>query len=345
MMINVVVLGYGFAGRDFHCYLISLAEGLNLYGVISSQPEKRQAAEKRWGVKTWATLEEALTDDNVQLVVLATPHDVHCEQALRVMEAGRHCVTDKVMCLNAEQAAKMLEASRRHGVLLSVFHNRRWDWDYLTLRKVIEEGLIGKPYYFESSIVGYGRPRGWRAEARRSGGLLYDWGAHLLDQALLLNSTKVVWVFCDIIGGYWDIDIGNHATWLIKFEDDTLFKIELSNLSRAERPRWHVLGDRGAFVKWGRDPQEPFMIRGNIDAATEPPEHYARVKTDFGGMEGEIVIPSVKGSWKSYYQNISDVLNKGAELIVKPEQTVRMMRIYDATMQSASRHEVVRVSE
>jgi len=87
------------------------------------------------------------------------------------------------------------------------------------------------------------------------------------------------------------------------------------------------------------------MIRGNIDAATEPPEHYARVKTDFGGMEGEIVIPSVKGSWKSYYQNISDVLNKGAELIVKPEQTVRMMRIYDATMQSASRHEVVRVSE
>ncbi|NCO33338.1 MAG: hypothetical protein AUJ92_17270 [Armatimonadetes bacterium CG2_30_59_28] len=177
-MVNVVVLGYGFSGRNFHCYLVSLAEGLNLYGVVSSQAEKRAAAGAKWTVKTWATLDEALADDQVQLVVLATPHDVHCEQAVTVMDAGRHCVTDKVMCMDAREAEQMLEASRRNNTMLSVFHNRRWDWDYLTLRKVIDEGLIGKPFHFESSIVGYGKPGGWRAEKARGGGLLYDWGAH-----------------------------------------------------------------------------------------------------------------------------------------------------------------------
>jgi len=205
--------------------------------------------------------------------------------------------------------------------------------------------LIGKPFHFESSIVGYGKPGGWRAEKARGGGLLYDWGAHLIDQALLLNDGKVKWVFCDILGGHWGVDIGNHAHWLIKFEDDTLFNIEVSNVSRADRPRWRALGDRGSFVKGGRDPQEPFMIKGDIDAATEPEAHYARVRTDFDGMVSELAIPSLKGSWKSYYQNISEVLNGGAELIVKPEQIVRMMRVYDATMKSVARQQVVRMTE
>lgn len=343
-MINVVVVGYGFAGRGFHCYLVRQAQGLNLYGVVSGVPEKRKAAEDEWGVKSFPSLDAALQDDNVQLVVLATPHDVHCEQAVKVMNAGRHCITDKVMCMNAGEAETMLEASKRNDVLLSVFHNRRWDWDYLTLRKVIDEGLIGKPLSFESCIVGYGKPRGWRAEKARCGGLLYDWGAHLLDQALLLVPSKVRWVFCDIIEGYWDVDIGNHGRWMIKFEDDTLFQIEVSNMSRADRPRWRVLGDRGSFVKWGRDPQEPAMLKGDIDAASEPEDRCARVKTDFG-MASEVIIPSVRGSWKSYFQNISDVLNNGAELIVKPSQALRSMLVYDATMQSVERQEVVRMQE
>ena len=274
--------------------------------------------------------------------MLATPHDTHAELAIQAMDGGKHVVTDKIMCMNAREADAMMGASRRNDVLLSVFHNRRWDWDFLTVQKVIEDGLLGTPYLFQVAIMRYRAPRGWRGVKRQSGGILYDWPAHMVDQALQLVRSPVKTVFCDIHdGGHWNTDIGNYANLLMKFENGVRYQIEIGNLAQAEKPRWYVLGDLGGLVKYGLDPQEGPMAAGDIDAAQEDPKNYARVWTGEG--EQERIVESVRGSWKSYYQNISNVLNNGAELNVKPEEVKRAMLIFDAAIYSAKTGDTVRL--
>lgn len=334
-MINVGIVGYGFAGRRFHAYLVGLAEGLRLYAVATRDSRRQQQARDEYGCKVVDTLDDLLADDTVQLIILATPHATHRDLAIRAMNAGRHVVTDKVMCMNVTEADAMIAARDRNGVLLSVFHNRRWDWDYQTVRRVIAEGLLGKPYLFEQGVTNYRRPGGWRAEAAQSGGILYDWGAHLVDQALQLVPAPVVDVWCSITYGGWGVDIGNYAKLILRFADGTMAEINTGNLVRKSKPRWYVAGDRGTLVKEGLDPQEPAMLAGNIDAAEENPFHRARVYTEFGGMASEVVVDTVRSSWRAYYQNIADVLNKDAELAVTAESVRRDIAVFDAAMESA----------
>jgi scyllo-inositol 2-dehydrogenase (NADP+) len=333
-VINVGIVGYGFAGRRFHAYLVSLADGLHLYAVATRDGRRQQQAREEHHCKVVSTIDELLADDNVQLVVLATPHATHRDLAIQAMNAGRHVVTDKVMCLDVAEADDMIAARDRNGVMLSVFHNRRWDWDYQTVRQVIEQGLLGTPYLFEQAVTNYRRPGGWRAEAAQSGGILYDWGAHLVDQTLQLVTVPVVDVWCSIKYGGWGVDIGNYAKLVLRFADGTAAEINTGNLVRKSKPRWYVAGDRGTLVKEGLDPQEPAMLAGNIDAAQESPANRARVYTEFGGLPSEIVVDTARASWRSYYRNIADVLNNGAELAVTAESVRRDIAVFDAAMES-----------
>ena len=333
--VNAAVVGYGYAGRCFHSYLIDRTEGLNLYAVASRDPERRARAQAEYRVRTYPTLDELLQDSGVDLVVLATPHDVHARLAIQAMDAGKHVVVDKVMCMNAREADEMIRDRDRNNVVLSVFHNRRWDGDYLTVRKVLSEGLIGMPFLFEVGIVRYSRPGGWRSERARAGGLLFDWGAHLVDQALQLVDSEVDTVFCDAQHRRWCVDIESHVKLLIRFRNGVLYVVEISNLARADKPRWYVLGELGALVKTGLDPQEAAMVAGDIDAAVEDPAHYARVTTEIRGMPCEMRIPTLRGDWKVYYRNLADVLLRGADLAVKPEEIRRDMLVIDAAMRSA----------
>lgn len=340
-MINVAVVGYGYAGRCFHCYLISLAEGLNLYAVSTRDVDRQKAALKEYGVKVCPAIEDLLEDDSVGLVVIATPHDTHAKLCIRAMQAGKHVVTDKVMCMNVAESNAMIAASKRNKVMLSVFQNRRWDWDFSTVKKLLANRMIGEPYYFETSVMRFGQPTGWRAETARGGGILYDWGAHLIDQMLQLVPVKVDRVFCEVQYRGWGNEIGSYAKLLVHFRNEVLFQIEIGNLAAGPKPRWYVLGEVGALVKFGMDPQEGAMAKGNIDAAEENPEDRARIYTKGEGASRGTTIDSVRTSWKAYYQNISDVLNKGAELAVKPEEVKRVIQVLDAAVLSAETGKVV----
>jgi scyllo-inositol 2-dehydrogenase (NADP+) len=335
--INAAVIGYGFAGKSFHSYLIGLADGLNLYAVSTRNPERRAAAAREHNVKTYATIDELIKDDNVDLVVIATPHHIHAEMAIKAMNAGKNVIVDKAMCMNTAEADAMIEASKKNNVMLSIFQNRRWDGGYLTVKKVIEDGLLGDVFLIQVAILGYGKPRTWRGVKSQVGGQIYDWGAHLVDQALRLVLSKVDTVFCDTHHRKWDIDIESHLNCIIRFQNGMSYGIELSNISRLKKPRWFVLGDSGSLVKNGLDPQERAMINGNIDAAKEPPENRAKVITEINGEVKEMILDTIPGNWKAYYQNISDVLNKGAELAVKPEEVRENMRLIDAIMESAEK--------
>jgi scyllo-inositol 2-dehydrogenase (NADP+) len=290
-------------------------------------------------------VDELLQDDHVDLVVLATPHHTHRDLAVRAMNARKHVVVDKIMCMNALEASDMIKARDRNGVVLSVFHNRRWDWDYLTVRKAITEGLIGEPYLFEAGILSYRSPRGWRAKQEQSGGILYDWPAHFVDQALQLVPAPVHSVFCEILSrDRWDTDIGNYAKLLIRFANGVLYQIEIGNLAAIGKPRWYILGTLGALVKHGLDPQEAALRAGDIDTAREDPAERARIVSFQDGALHDRILDSVRGSWLSYYENVAAVLNEGAELAVTPEQIYRVMLVYDAAIESAQSGHVVPLS-
>lgn len=334
-MIAVGLAGYGFAGRGFHAYLIGRVPDLRLAAVASRAPERRRQAEQDYGVATYATLDELLDRGGVDLVVLATPHATHAPLACQAMAAGKHVVVDKVMCLDGAEADAMIAASRRNGVLLSVFHNRRWDWDFLTVKKVLDEDYLGAPSLIESAVLNYRQPRAWRADPGASGGVLYDWGAHLIDHALQLIPSPIDSVSCDIQYRGWGAQIGSYARLLLRFAGGVLYGIEVGNLARVDKPRWLVLGERGSLVKYGLDPQERAMLGGNIEAAVEDPAHRARLRTDLGGLASELVVESVRGDWTEYYRNVADALAGRAELLVTPEQVRRAMAVFDAAMLSA----------
>ena len=294
--INAAVVGYGYAGRNFHSYLIGLAEGLNLYAVSTRDPGRRAAAEREYSVKTYPNIDELLKDDNVDLVVIATPHDTHAEMATKSMDAGKHVVVDKAMCMNTAEADAMIEGSKKNNVMLSIFQNRRWDDDYLTVKKVIEDGLLGDVFLIQVTALGYWKPRNWRRVKKQVGGQIFDWGAHMIDQALRLVPSKVDTVFCDMKHRRCDVDVESYLYCIIRFQNGLSYNIELSDMCRLKKPKWFVLGDRGTLAKTGIDPQESAMNRGEIEAAKEDPKNRARLKTEINGEVKEMVIDTIPGN-------------------------------------------------
>jgi scyllo-inositol 2-dehydrogenase (NADP+) len=341
--IGVGVLGYGYAGRRFHAYLVSLEPRLRLQAVASRDAGRREQATSDYpGVKSYETLDQMLQDPSVQVVIVATPHNVHAQQCIRIMDAGRHCVTDKVMCLTTAEADAMIAARDRNRVLFSVFHNRRWDGDYLTVRQALAEGLLGRPWLFEVGSWGFGTPRGWRAQPEEVGTLLHDWGAHFVDQALQLVPASVTSVYAQTQHVRADVPVESYIGAEVRFANDVIYRLEVSRAARMGKPHWYIVGDRGALVKEGVDPQEAAMVAEKIDTAREDPANYARVKTEVNGIVAEMRLQTVPGRWRSYYENIADALEDRSKLAVKAEEVRRVVAVLEAAAESARSSEVVR---
>ncbi len=342
-MIRTVVVGHGLAGRAFHCPLVRRQPGLALHGVVARDPKVREEAVAMWGgIRGYAELGEALEDPDVQLVVIATPHDSHAELTVRALEAGRDCVVDKVMALTIEEADRMIAARDQSGRMLSVFHNRRWDWDFATVRQVIESGQIGRPLLIESSVCRSATPRTWRGSAAAAGTILHDWGAHLVDQAFQLGLGPCRRLGAWLTPGPWEgVDSGGHGRIVLEF-DNVLFQVETSRICRIDRPRWWIVGDAGGFVKFGVDPQEDALRAGNIDAAKEPSAHEGILRRE--GAPGEVEetrVPTVHAHWDEFYRNIAEHLAGRAPLAVTAEQARDVVRLLEAAGRSSREHALI----
>jgi scyllo-inositol 2-dehydrogenase (NADP+) len=343
-LIRAVVVGHGLAGRAFHCPLIRRQPGLHLQGIVARDALIRSQALALWGpdVRHYSNLGDALADPDVELIVIATPHDTHAELAVQALDAGKHCVVDKVMALTTTDADRMIAARDRSGRMLSVFHNRRWDWDYLTVKDVLDKGEIGRPILFESSVCRYAPPRGWRGRSDTAGTILHDWGAHLVDQALQIGLGPCQRVTAWLTPAPWEnVDSGGHGRMVLEF-DDALFQVESSRICRIERPRWWIVGSEGGFIKYGIDPQEEALRAGDIDRAAESPQHQALVRR--AGTDGDAVEtprPTVRGHWDSYYWNIAEHLRGDTPLAVTAEQAREVVRLLEAAAVSADTHTMV----
>jgi len=341
---RVAIIGYGFAGRRFHAYLVSLAEGLGLRGIASRSEETRQRIREECGCVAYSSFEAVLEDPEVDLVVLATPSHLHAEPAVAAMEAGKHVVTDKPMAASLKEADAMIATSERTGSFLAVFQNRRWDGDFLTLRKLIGEGRLGRPRRIEMAWGAARPPKGWRATAQAAGGRLYDLGSHMIDQICLLFPQRIQSVYARLQYDNPDLDVETDAVVAIGFEDGATGLVEASSIACIPKPRIYATGLEGTFVKHGLDPQERYMIEGRIDEAVEPEGNYGRLNMS-GNPEDDVVVPTERGRWRTFYESVARTLTEDAPHPAPLDTVRRQMAVLDAAFRSARAGASVKAGE
>jgi scyllo-inositol 2-dehydrogenase (NADP+) len=334
---NAVVIGYGYAGRAFHSYLVGLEENLSLHGVCSRNAETRERIEQERGCTAYESFEQVLADADVDLVILASPNDVHASQAIAAMDAGKHVVTDKPMCLRLQDGDAMIAAAERNNVMLQVFQNRRWDGDFLTVRQLMDEGTLGEVRWLEMAWQVFRAPGGWRGQQSHGGGRFWDLGAHMLDQVLLLKPQAVTSVYSRMQYDYDQRDVESHALCVLGFADGATAVIDAGGMHALPKPRFRLLGRDGAFVKFGLDPQEDAMRQGKIDAAVEPEDQYGT----YSDGEKQTSVPTLRGDWKQFYRNVAEVLADRAEPAVRFAEMRRVLAVFDAAFQSARNGQVV----
>lgn len=325
--LNVVAVGYGFAGRVIHAPLIAAVNGLRLYGIVSGQGE---LVRSRWPeARVYPELSAALADPVVDLVVLATPNAVHARQAHAALDAGKHVVVDKPFTVTVAEAEGVVAHAERVGRLVSVFHNRRWDSDFLTVRKLIAEGALGEVTYFESRFDRY-RPvvrDRWRERAGPGAGLWYDLGPHLVDQALQLFGEPLG-IIADIATQRAGAEVDDYFHVVLRYQRLRVV-LHASMLVAANDLRFAVHGTRGSYVKYGTDPQEAALRAGEAVGGDDwGVDRRPGVLTRVDG-ERRVVreVESERGDWRRYYEGVRDAVGGVGENPVSGGGVVRLLEL------------------
>src|SRR4051794_25651396 len=253
--LGIGIIGYGRIGAEHAGWLGAAGDSLRVVAADDVTPARRQLAASR-GLKTYSDMDAMLADPAVGAVLVSTPTAMHFDHATLALAAGKHVLVEKPVALELAQARVLAEDAARRGLVFSVFHNRRWDVDYLTVRDAVAAGVFGQVINVESrlgqwaSCVGPAareyRP-GWRNEGAFGGGGLYDWGSHFVDQLWrLLWPARPVRVFAQLRGNVWTTDCDDFARLLIDFDSGAAGLVEINTTTVRPLPRWHVDGTKGS---------------------------------------------------------------------------------------------------
>ena len=338
------------AGRVFHGPLLSSVEGLELAAVLERNTDK--AAERYPGITVYRALDDMLGDASIGLFVVATPNGTHYEIAKRILSAGRNVVVDKPIAMTSTEAADLTCLARERKALLAPFHNRRWDSDFLTVQKLIHEGALGRLVAFESRFDRW-RPallteRLWKERAG-SGGILLDLGTHLADQALVLFGLPQA-ISADVLREKDGLDVSDSITIRLRYpgecnsgQHDRGLTVTLgaNTLSLPAKPRYHLRGTRGGYLKFGVDPQEAAL---NKIVRIADPEWGQEASSEWGvlhvDIDGSLVsrpIPSAVGDYRLYYAGIRDALLGNAPAPVTGLDGWRVARLLEWAAESSER--------
>ena len=334
MTANVALLGYGLAGSTFHAPFIATTAGLRLSVVVTGDDERReQALREHTGVEVVGTADEVWERaPELDLAVIATPNESHLPLGLAALEAGLAVVVDKPLALNAEEGRALVDAAAERRLMVTALQNRRWDGDFLTVRKLLDARELGRVHRFESRFERW-RPEtgdGWRdrTPAAKGGGVLLDLGSHLVDQAVqLFGPVRELYAEVDARreGAVADDDV----FIALEHESGAYSHLWASVLAADPGPRFRVLGDRAAYVKHGLDVQEEQLRAGGSptdpDWGKEPRERWGRLVT--GDEQREV--PTEPGSYGSFYAGVAASLRDGAPPPVDPRDAVAVLEILD----------------
>jgi len=333
--IRVGVVGYGKMGSYHAREIPSQQRGFVIHSICDTSPGRLAAAKAELGCKTYSRLEEFLADKDLDLVVVATPSNAHVEPAIAALKAGKHVVVEKPMCTSYKDALRMAEAAKRARRVLVVYQNRRWDDYFLTTRKVVESGRLGRLYdirfitwtwsrLMQTFGVKEFRPQ-WRSEAKFGGGVLLDFGPHYLDQLLLLVDSKVADVYCNLAGRRWTADADDQFQVTVRFENGVIATVEVShNAIVPVDLRWVINGEKAGY-KFENGQGWILTRTAKGDLRTRP-------------------VKAVPTNWAMFYKNLYRHLTKGEPPAVPLEQSLRLMKLIDAARKSACTGRVVAVN-
>ncbi|MEE4403383.1 oxidoreductase [Enterobacter mori] len=330
--INIALIGYGFVGKTFHAPLIQSIEGLTL-AVVSSRDEEKVKRDLP-NVLVVATPEEAIQHPDVDLVVIASPNATHAPLAALALNAGKHVVVDKPFTLDMQEARELIALADEKQRLLSVFHNRRWDSDFLGIKQVIEEGRVGKVKLFESHIDRF-RPEvrvRWREQNVPGSGLWFDLGPHLIDQTLQLFGLpqSVQGNIATLRDG---AEINDWAHVVLNYPEHKVI-LHASMLVAGGTSRFTVHGDKASVVKARIDQQEAQLLAGVIPGSESWGEDSDdMVLFDAAGDATRLKTP--KGDQRQYYINVRDALTGTIGNPVHPVEALAVMAVLEAAVRSS----------
>jgi scyllo-inositol 2-dehydrogenase (NADP+) len=343
--IRTAVIGFGTSGAVFHAPFLAANPDYSLDVIVTGDPGRQADGRARYpDARIVSSVDEVLAlNQQLDLVIIGSPTGTHAGLAARALDAGLHVVVDKPLAVTAAEGRMLVARAASASLILTVFQNRRWDDDFLTLRRVLSEGSLGTVARFESRFEWW-KPEpaeSWktRATASEGGGLLYDLGTHLIDQALQLfgdvdDVSGAVTAEVDIRrpGGVADDDV----LVSLRHRSGVRSQLWMSSVAAQPGPRFRVLGSAGAYVSWGLDSQEPALIAG---ARPTDAGFGRRPEREWGtlGIEGSLTRPPLeRGDYAAFTRALADTLLRGAPVPVDPADAIRVLEIIESIHSEAA---------
>lgn len=331
-MIKTALIGFGLAGKVFHAPLLEANKALELTTILSTRTEEilelypKVIVEKDF---------ETILNSDIELIVIATPNHLHFEQAKKALKAKKNVVVDKPFTVTVAEARELVELARQNDVLLSVFHNRRFDGDFLTLKKILEGNTLGRIVSFETNFNRF-RPsvntENWRETTDIAGGVFFDLAPHLIDQVVSLFGPPVK-VFCDLDLIRDNVKNDDYFHLIFQYEKMRVH-LNASTVAKNNRERFVLQGTKGSFSKFGLDPQENNLKKGmlgnNETLGKDIPELYGNLSLE----NEDKIIETIPGNYNLYYENIAESIFDRNKLEVTSEEALFTMELLELCMES-----------
>ena len=346
--VRVAIIGFGLSGRMFHARVMRSVPGFEIVTVVTSR--ENEVREEMPHAAVVGCEDLVFQDPNIDLVVVTTPNELHAPLALRALEAGKHVVVEKPFSVNAAEGQAVVDCAKRMNRVLSVYHNRRWDNGFLTLREALESGHLGTVYEYEARFERF-RPvvkgERWREQERAGSGVLYDLGSHLIDQAVSLFG-KPRGVYCDLAAQRPGGVVDDYFTLLLDY-DALRVVLRSGCIVGVPGPVLVAHGDKGTFIKQELDPQENALKAGKTPNNSEPwgldGDNAQLFAVSADGTRTARPITTIPGSYHRFYAELHAAITSGSPAPVPPEDAVTVIRIIEACLRSSREKRWIGVSE
>lgn len=345
---HVGLIGYGLAGEAFHAPFIATTPGLRLEAIVTGNPDRHRAAARAHPGATIVESASRLWEraDQLDVIVVASPNRTHASLATQALENGLHVVVDKPFATSVGEARALVAVAQRTDRIITVFQNRRWDGDFLTLQRLLAEEVMGQALRFESRFERWRPiPRGtWResGEPKDAGGLLFDLGSHIIDQALVLfGPARHVYAEIDVRRA--GVEADDDSFVALTHANGVRSHLFMSAVAAQTGPRFRLLGSRAAYVKWGMDPQEAKLRDGQSPDAPgfgdDPEGHWGTL----GAGEESRPVPTERGAYRRFYEGVVDALRGVAPPPVDPHDAIATLAVIEAARRSSAEQRVMAV--